>query len=182
MSWRNTTLRYGSVSVGLHWLMLLLIAAVYACIELRGNFPKGSDIREGLKAWHFMLGASVLFLVALRVALQLTDTTPRIAPEPPGWQSLVAKLMHLALYALMIGMPLLGWLTLSAEGKPIPFFGLHLPPLIGESKPIAEWAKEIHEAGGTIGYFLIGLHAAAALYHHYVVRDNTLQRMLPSHD
>ena len=179
MNWRNTTSRYGSVSIGLHWLMLGLIAAVYACIELRENFPKGGNIREGLKAWHFMLGMSVLVLVAFRGLLRLTDTIPRIEPEPPRWQHFLAKLTHFALYALMIGMPLLGWLTLSAEGHQIPFFGLQLPPLIAESKPVAEWAEEIHEAGGTIGYFLIGLHAAAALYHHYVVRDNTMQRMLP---
>jgi cytochrome b561 len=180
MNWRNTTSRYGSVSIGLHWLMLLLIAAVYACIELRGNFPKGSDIREGLKAWHFMLGLSVLVLVAIRAVLHVTDTTPRIDPEPPRWQSLIATVMHFALYALMIGMPLLGWLTLSADGKQIPFFGLQLPPLVRENKVVADWAKEIHEVGGTIGYFLIGLHAAAALYHHYFVRDDTLQRMMPS--
>ncbi len=182
MSWLNTASRYGSLSIGLHWLMLLLIAAAYACIELRGNFPKGSDIREGLKTWHFMLGLSILVLVLVRLAARFTGTLPRIDPEPPKWQSLFAKLMHIALYALMIGMPLLGWLTLSAEGKLVPFFGLQLPPLVGESKSIASWAKELHETGGTAGYFLIGLHAAAALFHHYFVRDNTLRRMLPSRD
>jgi len=175
----DTRARYGSVSIALHWVMLLLIACVYACIELRGNFPKGSDIREGLKAWHFMLGLSVLLLVLARVVVRLTGTTPRVEPDPPRWQNRSAKLMHVALYALMIGMPLLGWLVLSAGGKAIPFFGLQLPALIGESKSIAGWAKELHETGGTIGYLLIGLHAAAALFHHYVVRDNTLRRMLP---
>jgi cytochrome b561 len=79
----------------------------------------------------------------------------------------------------MIGMPLLGWLLLSAGGKPIPFFGLEFPALIGEDKGFARQVKEIHEAIGTIGYFLIGIHALAALYHHYVMRDNTLRRMLP---
>lgn len=182
MNWRNTESRYGSLSIGLHWLMLLLIAGVYACIELRGNFPKGSDIREGLKTWHFMLGLSILVLVLVRLAAHFIGTVPRIEPDPPKWQSLFAKLMHIALYALMIGMPLLGWLTLSAEGKLVPFFGLQLPSLVGESKSIAGWAKELHETGGTVGYFLIGLHAAAALFHHYVVRDNTLRRMLPSRD
>ena len=180
--WRNTESRYGLLSIGLHWLMLLVIAAAYACIELRGNFPKGSDIREGLKTWHFMLGLSILVLVLVRLAAHFIGPVPRIEPDPPKWQSLFAKLMHIALYALMIGMPLLGWLTLSAEGKLVPFFGLQLPSLIGESKSIAGWAKELHESGGTVGYFLIGLHAAAALFHHYVVRDNTLQRMLPSRD
>jgi cytochrome b561 len=90
----------------------------------------------------------------------------------------LAKLMKLALYALMIGMPLMGWLTLSAQGQAIPFFGLQWPPLVDKGKSVADWAKEFHETGGTVGYFLIGLHAAAALFHHYVVRDNTLRRML----
>jgi cytochrome b561 len=79
----------------------------------------------------------------------------------------------------MIGMPLAGWLILSAEGKPIPFFGLQLPALVSENKGLADTIKEIHETGGTIGYYLIGLHAAAGLFHHYVKRDNTLIRMLP---
>jgi cytochrome b561 len=68
---------------------------------------------------------------------------------------------------------------LSAAGKPIPFFGLELPPLIGENKELAKTIKEVHETGGTVGYYLIGLHTAAALFHHYLVRDNTLRRMLP---
>jgi cytochrome b561 len=94
----------------------------------------------------------------------------------------LAKLMHLALYVLMICMPLLGWLLLSASGKSIPFFGLELPALVGKNKALAELIKEIHETGGLVGYYLIGLHASAALFHHYFVRDNTLRRMLPGQD
>jgi cytochrome b561 len=159
--------------------MLLLMIAVYATMELRGIFPKGSDPREMMKTWHFMLGLSVLALVLVRLAVNITRLAPEIVPAPPKWQQLSAKAMHLALYALMLGLPLAGWLILSAAGKPIPFFGLHLPALIAENKDTAEFIKEIHEAVATAGYGLIGLHAAAALYHHYVVRDNTLQRMLP---
>lgn len=182
MKTRNNADRYGTLSIGLHWIMLLLIAAVYACIELRGNFPKGSDLREGLKTWHFMLGLSVFVLVVVRLGVRFTSVVPRIQPESPKWQSRFAQAMHIALYLLMIVMPLLGWLTLSAQGKVVPFFGLHLPQLVGESKSVAGWFKELHESGGTIGYFLVGLHAAAALFHHYVVRDNTLRRMLPQRD
>ena len=87
--------------------------------------------------------------------------------------------MHLALYAFLVAMPLLGWLTLSAKGKPIPFFGLQLPALVGADKALADSLKEVHETIGTIGYYLVGLHAVAALFHHYGMRDNTLQRMLP---
>ena len=182
MSWKNTTTRYGSASIAMHWLMLLLLAAVYACIELREIYPKGSDPREALKTWHNMLGLLVFALVWVRLALRFTGPTPHIEPASPAWQMWLAKLMYLALYVLMIGLPLLGWLILSAEGKPIPFFGLELPALIGENKEFAKTLEEIHETAGTAGYFLIGLHAVAALYHHYVKHDNTLLRMLPGKD
>ena len=182
MQWRNSTDRYGLLSIGLHWFMLFLLAAVYACIDLRELFPKGSDLREGLKAWHFMLGLSVLILASLRVVVHLTSTLPRVEPDPPDWQKLLAKLMHYALYGFMISMPLAGWLMLSAAGKTIPFFGLQWPALIGESKNVEEFIKEIHETGGTVGYFLIGVHAAAALFHHYLLHDGTLRRMLPNPD
>lgn len=179
MSWRNTTNRYGSLSAWLHWLMLLLFIAVYGAIEVKGFYPKGSDVREGLKDWHAMLGLLVLILVWLRIAARFSGPTPDIQPAPPAWQQMSAKVLHLALYALMIVMPLLGWAVLSASGKQIPFFGLHLPPLLGEDKALAKSLKEIHETLGNAGYYVIGLHAAAALYHHWIVRDNTLRRMLP---
>lgn len=181
MNWRNTNDRYGSLSIGLHWVMLLLLVAVCACMELREIYPKGSDPREAMKTWHFMLGLSVLGLLALRVlARVLGGPVPPIKPEPSKLQHLSAALIHLALYALMIGMPLAGWLILSAAGKPIPFFGLQLPALIGENQDLAKQLKEVHEVGGTVGYVLIGVHAAAALVHHYVTKDNTLLRILPA--
>ncbi len=82
------------------------------------------------------------------------------------------------LYAFLIIMPILGWLTLSAGGKVIPFFGLELPALIAPDKAFASSVKEVHITIGTIGYYLIGLHAAAALYHHYFLHDDTMLRML----
>ncbi|MGV3583151.1 MAG: cytochrome b [Methylophilus sp.] len=178
----NTSNRYEPISIALHWVMVLLMVAVYACIELREFFPKGSDPREALKMWHFMLGLSIFVLVWVRIIAMITGHVPPIVPEPPMWQKLLAKAAHGALYLLMIGLPLLGWFLLSAAGKPIPFFGLDLPALISENKDLARTLKELHETGGTIGYFLIGLHAVAALFHHYIVRDNTLLRMLPKRD
>lgn len=179
MNLKNSTLRYGSLSIGIHWLMLLLFIGVYGAIELHGLFEKGSDLREALKTWHFMLGMLVFVLVWLRLAARLSGPTPAVVPELPKLQQLSSGLLHLALYLLMIGMPLTGWLMLSAAGKPIPFFGLELPALIGENKDLAKQIKEIHEFVGTTGYYLIGLHAIAALHHHYLRHDNTLTRMLP---
>ncbi|HKB58877.1 MAG TPA: cytochrome b [Gallionellaceae bacterium] len=179
MQWKNTASRYGTLSRGLHWLTLLVFVGVYACMELHGEFAKGSDARAALLTWHFMLGLLVLVLLLPRIAARFSGPVPDIAPTPPAWQQLGAKLLHLALYAFMIVMPLLGWALLSASGKHIPFFGLDLPPLLGADKALAKTLKEIHETLGNAGYFLIGLHTLAALYHHYVVHDNTLLRMLP---
>jgi len=80
---------------------------------------------------------------------------------------------------LMIGMPIGGWLMLSAKGETIPFYGLTLPALLSPNEELAELIEEIHETVGVTGYYLIGLHTLAALVHHYLIRDNTLQRMLP---
>ncbi len=179
MSLKNTTERYGSLSIAMHWLMLLLIVAVYACIELREFYPKGSDPRNALKAWHFTLGLSVFFLVWLRLLLKVTQLTPNIVPKPVNWQMLLAKVLHLAMYVFMLGMPILGWLILSGEGKDIPFYGVNMPALMEKNKETAKLVKELHEIGGTIGYFLVGIHAVAALFHHYVIKDNTLLRILP---
>lgn len=179
MNWRNSAERYGTLSIGLHWLMLLLLGGVYACINLSDLFPKDSEPRAALKTWHYMLGLAVFPLVWLRLAWHTASLVPRIEPQPPGWQQLSAKAVHVALYALMIGMPLLGWLILSAKGTPVPFFGLELPALVGKSRYLEKLFEEVHETVGTAGYILIGVHAAAALFHHYVMKDNTLRRMLP---
>jgi len=176
-SWQNTEAGYGWISIAFHWLMLLLIAAVYATMEFKGAFPKGSAERASMASWHYMLGLSVLVLVWLRLGMRLTSVEPPITPASPQWQARLAKLLHIVLYALMICLPLLGWLTLSARGAAIPFFGIELPALVGKSKDLANWFKEVHETTATVGYFLIGAHALAALFHHYIVRDDTLRRM-----
>ena len=181
MGYRNTTDRYGSLSIGMHWLMLLLLIAVYATINLHDLFPKGSDLRVELKVWHFMLGLCVLALVFVRLVTRLfSGATPRITPPIPRWQERLAEAMHIALYFFMLSMPVLGWLAVSAKGDPILFFGLQLPALIGHDKALYDLLKEIHETIGTIGYYLIGLHAVAALAHHYMMHDNTLLRILPT--
>jgi cytochrome b561 len=181
MTWKNTEARYSTLSIALHWFMLGLLAVVYACIELRGNLPKGSGGRALIVEAHYVLGLTVFALVWIRLLARTLGVTPRIQPKPPGWQTGLAHLMHVLLYALMIALPILGWLTLNASGKPAPFYGLELPHLIGPDKELANQIKHWHERIGGWGYWLIGLHAAAGLYHHYVVRDNTLVRMLPWH-
>jgi cytochrome b561 len=179
-NWKDTRERYASLSIGMHWLMLLLLIGVYAAINLHDMAPKGSDLRAAFKTWHFALGLVAFVLVGMRLAIRFfSERRPDIEPAVARWQLQAARWMHAALYLFMIGMPLLGWFALSAKGIPVPFFGMQLPALIGPDKGLASTFKEIHELVGTVGYYLIGLHALAALFHHYVMRDNTLLRMLP---
>lgn len=173
---RTATGRYSTTSIVLHWLMLILLVGVYALIELREFYPRGSDLREGMKAWHFALGLSVFALVWLRIVARLVTAAPPSLAEP-AWRSLSAKAVHLALYGLMIAMPLAGWVILSAEGDAIPFWGLSLPAIAPVDEALAHNVEELHELGGTVGYWLIGLHAAASLFHHHVLKDGLMARM-----
>lgn len=170
--------RYSKPVVIIHWLMLLLMVGVYAFIELKVLFVKGTPPRELMKTIHFTLGLTVFAFVLMRIYFRFSSTTPAIQPALSPITHYVSTAMHLALYALMIGMPIAGWLILSAAGKPIPFYGLELPPLIAKNKELAGTIKELHETAGSAGYFLIAGHALAGLYHHYIKRDNTLTRML----
>lgn len=171
--------RYNKASIALHWIMLLLLAGVYAAIEFREAYPKGSGPRELLKAAHFTLGLTIFALVWIRLAARRIMPAPADEQASAIWQRVAARLIHLALYAFMIAMPLAGWIILSAEGKSIPFYGFEFPPLVDPNETLAETVEGLHELGGAIGYYLIGFHAAAALFHHYVLRDNVLARMLP---
>ncbi|MGC1271372.1 MAG: cytochrome b [Croceibacterium sp.] len=165
--------RFSALSISLHWLMLLLIVGAYASMELREGYPRGSDTRELFKTVHYMIGISVLALVVVRIAARLL--TPGPAPlDEPAWRSLLARLVHLALYGFMIAMPIAGWLILSGEGDAIPF---GLPPLAAPSIALAGQMEELHEAGANLGYLLVGLHAVASLFHHFVLRDGLLNRM-----
>lgn len=180
MSWKNTPDRFGSLSIGLHWLMVLQLIAVYTCINLSNFYPENSPPARAWEHWHFMMGLSVLAVVLVRIAARLTGVVPATLPGTPAWQRRIAGLTHLALYALLLCMPILGWLTLSSAGMAIPFFGLELPALLAKDRNLEHSLEAIHRTLGTIGYYLIGLHTLAALYHHYVLKDAVLKRMLPA--
>jgi cytochrome b561 len=170
--------RFNLALITLHWLTLVLIAGSYLTSELQEAF-EDTPTEALIKDWHAMLGLTVLGLAVLRIAVRAVSRTPAIEPPPPRWQARIATLVHLALYGLMLLLPLTGWLMLNADGESVSWFGHALPVLVSPSRRLAHTLEDVHEAIANAGYFLIGLHAAAALFHHYVVRDNTLRLMLP---
>ena len=175
----STSSKYNIWSLSLHWLMLFLLVAVYLAIELRELYPRGSDMRNAFKDWHFILGLSVWVLLLLRLVARFLHQTPVINPPLVKWQAIGSKIVHLLLYVFMFSMPLLGWLIVSYEGHTVVYFGIELPQLVVVNEAMAETLEDIHETVGEAGYWLVGFHALAALFHHYVVKDNTLKRMLP---
>ncbi|MFT3730469.1 MAG: cytochrome b [Hyphomicrobium sp.] len=175
---RSQPTSYGSALIAIHWITVIAFVVVFAAIEFRGDFPRGSATRDFLTSTHKTGGLLILLLVLVRLVIANRNTRPPIVPAPPAWQQWLSRLVHLTLYAAMIAMPLLGWAMTSAADRPIPFFGLSLPPILSPDKELAHQLEEIHEFFGNALYFVIGLHAAAALFHHYVMKDNTLLRMV----
>ena len=171
--------RHAPAMIALHWLMLQLVLLAYLCIELRVLFERGTPEREFMRAAHASIGLTILVFALLRLAIRWRVGVPPVAVIQPAWRRLAARASHALLYLLMIGMPLAGWLLLSLRGDPIPYFGLDLPPLAAENEVLAKRLRAWHGNAGRAGYLLIGLHAAAALAHHYLWRDGTLRRMLP---
>lgn len=171
--------KYAPSQIFFHWVIFVLIVVTYGAMELRGVVPRGSNAREWMRVIHYTCGLSVLILSVVRIFIKMAHKEPPIVPPLPRWQRILSKSAHGVLYLLFIGLPLLGVLSLYFGGIEWQFFTYSMPlseepDLIIESDLI-DW----HETIATVGYFIIGLHAVAALYHHYVVRDNTLIRMMP---
>ena len=179
-TWRSTADHYGRLAMLMHWGVLLLIVGVYGTMEWREFVPKEDPLRGTLRTWHLSLGLIVFASVWLRLLLRAIEPTPAITPPLPAWQELPGRVMHWALYAMMIVLPVTGYLMGNADDRTVSFFGLPLPRLIGPDKALGELLEEIHEIVANAGYFLIALHSAAGLFHHYVQHDTTLARMLPS--
>ena len=109
--------------------------------------------------------------------LLLACTAPVMAQGESS--AAAAKALHLLLYAMLIAQPLLGLFTAWTDGKEIfiPFTSVALPALMAESESLAHQFEDIHKLVGDAFYWVVGLHVLAALYHHFLRRDDTLRRM-----
>jgi cytochrome b561 len=163
----------------LHWVTVVLLAAVYLLIEQRGLFPRGSGGRTLMMQGHFWTGLAIFVFAAWRVVLRVRHGAPPITPAPPRWQALFSRAMHLSLYLFLVLMPLLGLATAWTDGKALmlPFTGIALPSPLPTDRALGHQLEDIHGTIGDIFYWVIGLHIVAALYHHFWVRDDTLRRM-----
>ncbi len=167
----------------LHWLMALMIVSLLIAIEIKSDFPKGDPRISQLVEWHKQAGLWVLFLVWFRLYWRYRQATPQILPPLSLAARAGAHAAHVLLYLMMIGIPVLGVLFSQAKGRAIDFMGLPVPILLDESTglPYALTLKTLHQWLGNAMMYLIGIHFASALFHHWIRRDNTLIRMLGGH-
>jgi cytochrome b561 len=171
------TNRYHPASIFLHWFVFLLVIAAFISIELKGQFPKGSEPRELCKTVHAFFGQLIFLAMILRLLLRKIYGVP--APTNPNPQIVTAaKAMHWLLYALLLISPIFGMLYFQYGGKEVHFFGLVWPQLLTPNPEMKKTVEGIHEFLGNSLYFLIGIHALAGLWQHYVLKDDTLRRML----
>jgi cytochrome b561 len=170
--------RYSPAARWFHWLAFAAVALAYAFINLRGVFPRGSDAAKVPMQGHILFGLVVLALVLPRLLHRLRNTPPP-APAIARWEALLSRLTHGALYAFLLVQPVLGLLTVWSNGPlKVPFTTLRVPSPMVADHALHEQLGGLHENIGTVFYFIIGLHIAGALWHHFFRRDSTLQRML----
>lgn len=179
MSIRNTYERWGSVSQLLHWLIVALIALQVA-LGLTGLvLPLGVE-KLAVFARHKSIGITILGLATLRLLWRWANPTPPLPSNLKPYERFLAHFTHGALYVLLFAMPLTGWIMSSARGFPVSWFNLYqLPDLAPKSKTLYDAMVTTHAALAIALGVIVTLHIAGAVKHHFVLKDNTLRRMLP---
>jgi cytochrome b561 len=173
------TERYSRQARWFHWLAFAAVALAYVFINFRGAFPRGSDAAKVPMQGHILFGLVVLALVLPRLLHRLRNAPPPVAPAIAPWESLLSRITHFALYAFLLVQPLLGLFTVWTGGPlKVPFTTLQIPSPMAPNHALHEQLGGLHENIGTIFYYVIGLHIAGALWHHFFRHDNTLKRML----
>ncbi len=170
---------YTSIAKGLHWLMALLIVGLIPLGLYMHELPL-SPQKLQLYSWHKWAGVSVFVLLLVRVAWRLAFPPPPLPSQMSRWQQKAAHAGHLALYLLMLALPVSGWLMSSAKGVQTVWFGvLPLPDLLEKDKVLGAQLAELHEFLSWTLVALLAAHVGAALKHQGGDRDDVLTRMLP---
>jgi cytochrome b561 len=169
--------RYSRGAIAFHWA----IAALVLFNLWLGLFHDGLPREWKVMAVHKSVGITILVLTLGRIAWRLTHRPPHLPELMAGWEKAAAKGVHFVLYALLLILPLTGWLMSSNPLKPRPFSWFYLfdVPILPATPAIASGAHEAHELLGYLMAALVTIHIAAALRHHLLLRDKVLARMLP---
>lgn len=170
---------YDRGTIFLHWLTFVLVVALFALAQTWDFLEHGSPVRKELQSLHISLGVVLAAVIAIRLIWRavIGRHLPAIGE---GWSARAAKGMHFTLYLLLVAQVVMGYLYRWAQAESFMFFGL-FPVRFATDKNVAldHTFGDIHNFIGWTIIVLVALHAAAALLHHYVLKDDVLRRMLP---
>jgi cytochrome b561 len=168
---------YDNVAIALHWMTALLVIANFTLAQTWDWFAK--PVKGLMEGTHMSFGVLLTVVIFARLIWRVMPGHQMSSLEA-GWVRISSKATHYLLYLLLLAEAGLGFAFRWGAGRPMEFFGLGIPPLIGEiARPLRRELREFHEWIGWAIMVIALLHAAAALYHHYVLKDRVLERMLP---
>ena len=178
MRYRNSAETWGAVARGFHWLIAVLILVQFVIGSVAEEM-KLTPAKLDLFVWHKSVGSTVLVLALLRLVWRLANPAPAMPAGTPGWERKLAVIAHWALYGLIFAVPLSGWWVSDASRVPFKgFFFLPMPDFIATDRALQESAAEVHEVLTMTLLIVVLGHVAAALRHHFLLRDDVLRRML----
>jgi cytochrome b561 len=179
-----TNTEYGPVAKALHWLTVLFVIAAWALGTFGDDLSEGPARDAGL-VMHIWIGLTILLLAVVRIPWHIANPPPKIVPTEFArwlveWTDPASRIMHYALYALLVLVPAFGIAQQFARGHSLPIFGLaDIPSPWIADKALAGNLKEVHEILANLLVILALFHMTATLLHHRVFGDSTLRRMLP---
>lgn len=172
---------YSPAQKWLHWLIFLLVVGLYGITYVEGFFQRGDPRRAMVWWFHISFGLMFATLVLVRLGVRLSAGAPDLPASMTIGERRLAHLGHAALYALLVAIPAVGVVLTWMRGDALTFFSLFtIPSPLATDREAARTVKEVHELGANLILALAALHALAALWHHYVRRDEVLRRMLPN--
>ena len=172
-------IQYTWTAIVFHWMIAL---GIFICFPLGMYLEelKLSPLKLQLISYHKWLGVTIFGLLVLRIIWRSFNKPPALPNTMPKWQIGASHMTHLALYLLMIAIPLSGWLMSSAKGYTTVYLGMFpLPDLLEKDKALGHNLGELHEALNYLLLLLVGLHIVAAIKHHLIDKDDILSRMSP---
>ncbi len=173
-----TPSRYDGMTIALHWATAALVVAQFASAHIWEQLQRGTPWRLGLISTHAAFGILLAAVLILRIVWRSMQRG-RLPPVVTGLQHLAASAVHLLLYGLLILQVTLGFVLGWSAGQPLRFFTLFaIPPMIVLPPELRHTAGALHDDTAWVIIAVAGFHAAAALMHHYVFRDDVLRRMM----
>ena len=178
MPWRNAETQYGRAARSFHWLVAAMLLGQFSLAFTMVALPEG-ELQYRLTHLHESVGVTIFAVTTARLIWRWIDPPPAALPMP-ALMRLGSRIVHGALYAVLFAIPATGYLMTNALGFPVVLFGVvPLPNLIGLNRPLGFGLLAAHYWLGMALLALFAAHAGAALFHHLVLRDGTLTRMLP---